>query len=248
MAAFAIVTLQPDGYPHTQAFHEIQILIYYSLRDLGHDVTLATNRFPEGCTAIVFGAHLLSDAIGIELPADCILFNTEQLATGDAKFSEHLLHWAKGRQIWDYSSFNIDHLKQRVPEAAGVQRLRLGFHPELQRIDRSVPRIDQFIFYGSLTPLRNEILARIQLSNRLQIAGYFGVYGWERNALLGRSRGVLNIHSSPIRILEWVRIIMLLANAIPCLALLAPETRSDDDQLSYLLPASEAAPTAELEA
>jgi hypothetical protein len=53
MACFALITLQPPGYPHVAAFTEIRLLLFYSLSDLGHDVVLATNRFPEGATPIV---------------------------------------------------------------------------------------------------------------------------------------------------------------------------------------------------
>lgn len=246
MASFSLVTLQPKGFPHVSAFLDIKLLLYYSLKDLGHDVVVTTNRFPEGATAIVFGAHLLGSGFAIELPQDCILFNTEQLLSGESPAAEVILQLAARYRVWDYSSANISLLRQ-VRSGARLQRLRLGFHRELQRVDRQCDRSDAFLFYGSVTPLRQKIFDRIRLSERLRIDAYFGVYGWQRDGLLGRAKAVLNIHSSEARILEWVRILPLLANAIPCIALTTSGTRWDDDQLSYLLTLPEEDPTAGLE-
>jgi hypothetical protein len=246
MASFSLVTLLPDGYGHVSAFHDIKLLLYYSLRDLGHQVSLATNRFPEGSTAIVFGAHLISDDFLIELPQDCILFNTEQLGPQASPWSDQMIALAQKHLTWDYSSFNLQQMLSGDGQARAL-RFRLGYHRELERISSRSCQAGEFIFYGSITPLREQILSRIRLSERLRISAYFGMYGWQRDGLLSRCRAVLNLHSQPCRVLEWVRMLPLLANAIPCIALLHPESRSDDAQLSYLLTVSEQDPTAELE-
>lgn len=246
MACFSIVTLQPEGYGHVGAFADIKLLLYYSLRDLGHEVSLATNYFPEGATPIVFGAHLITADFPVELPADSLLFNTEQLALEVSPWTQQVLALAARHIVLDYSSFNVALIRESVASSV-VHRVRLGYHQELQRIDRSKGASEGFLFYGSITPLREQILARIRLSERLEIAAYFGVYGWQRDGLLRRCRGVLNIHSTKARILEWVRIVPLLANAVPCLALLSPESRWDDDQVSYLLSVPEDDPTPALQ-
>jgi hypothetical protein len=246
MACFSLVTLLPEGYGHVSAFLDIKLLLYYSLRDLGHEVSLATNRFPEGSTAIVFGAHLINNDFLIDLPQDCIIFNTEQLGPQASPWSNPMIALAQKHLTWDYSNFNL----QEIINANGnarAHRLRLGYHSELERIAAKSSQPGDFIFYGSITPLREQILGRIRLSERLKVSAYFGMYGWQRDGLLSRARAVLNLHSQPCRVLEWVRMLPLLANAIPCIALVHPESRSDDDQLSYLLTVSEQDPTDALE-
>ena len=246
MACFSLVTLLPEGYGHVSAFLDIKLLLYYSLRDLGHEVSLATNRFPENSTAIVFGAHLITDEFLIDLPRDCILFNTEQLGRHGSPWSDQMIALAQKHVTWDYSSFNLQELLKGDGHARAL-RFRLGYHSELERIPARSAQPGEFIFYGSITPLREQILSRIRLSERLKISAYFGMYGWQRDGLLSRARAVLNLHSQPCRVLEWVRMLPLLANAVPCIALVHPDSRCDDNQLSYLLTVSEQDPTDELE-
>lgn len=246
MASFALVTLQPPAYPHVAAFTEIRLLLYYSLCDLGHDVVIATNRFPEGATPIVFGAHLISDDFHVELPASALIFNTEQLMEEGSLWSKRIFALSFKHRIWDYASANLERLRSVNPSAI-VHRLRLGYHRELKRVP--YPRTDSepFLFYGSVSPMREEILARIQLSDKLQVQAFSGVYGWQRDGLLARCRAVLNLHAHASRLLEWPRILHLVANAVPCIALLHPLTVAEDDQLSYVLPIDELNPTQELE-
>ena len=246
MACFALVTLQPPGYPHVAAFTEIRLLLFYSLCDLGHDVVLATNRFPEGATPIVFGAHLISEDFPVNLPASALIFNTEQLMEEGSVWSKRIIGFANQHRIWDYASANLQRLRD-ANSVARVHRLRLGYHRELERVPS--PRTDNegFLFYGSISPMREQILARIELSERLQIQAFFGVYGWQRDGLLARCRAVLNLHAHSARLLEWPRILHLVANAVPCIALLHPETVAEDNQLSYVVPSDEASPTADLE-
>jgi len=246
MASFALVTLQPPGYPHVAAFTEIQLLLFYSLCDLGHNVVLATNRFPEGATPIVFGAHLISADFHVELPPSALIFNTEQLMEEGSVWSKRIFALSLQHRIWDYASANLERLRALNPGAL-VHRLRLGYHRELERVP--YPRTDSepFLFYGSVSPMREEILARIQLSDKLQVQAFSGVYGWQRDGLLARCRAVLNLHAHTARLLEWPRILHLVANAVPCIALLHPLTVAEDDQLSYVLSVDEASPTVDLQ-
>jgi len=246
MAGFALVTLQPPGYPHVAAFTEIRLLLFYSLCDLGHEVVLATNRFPEGATPIVFGAHLISDDFKVEIPKSALIFNTEQLMDEGSAWSLRVFEFAQSHLIWDYASANLEHLRN-ANSAVRVHRLRLGFHSELERVPSPRTENEGFLFYGSISPMREKIFARIELSERLQIQAFFGVYGWQRDGLLARCRAVLNLHAHSARLLEWPRILHLVANGVPCIALLHPETVAEDDQLSYVLPADEASPTTDLE-
>lgn len=247
MATFALITLRPAGYLHVAAFFEWRLLLFHALRELGHEVVLATNEFPSGATPVVFGAHLIGSDLPIELPKGCILINTEQLSA-HPRWLEELRGLSRcGHVIWDYSSENV-RVMRAVEADARIHRMRLGYHPQLERVPARRDDSEGFVFYGSVTPYRQNVLSRIKLSERLRMQGFFAVYGWHRDGLLARSLAVVNIHSHPARILEWPRILFLIANRIPCVALLHASTIADDDQLSYVLPADEQCPTQALEA
>ncbi len=249
MASFAIITIEPAGYPHARAFDEIRILLYHSLLDLGHGVDLRTNCFQDGAINILLGAHLLEPAETEAIPATSIVFNTEQLEGDFGRWAERILSLADRFPIWDYSTANLRSLRQRLPgrPPSWFVPLRLGHHPRLERIERQPRCGDAFLYYGSTTPLRERILGSIRLSERLRLEAFFGVYGWSRDGMLSRCRACLNLHSHPTRILEWPRILHLVANRIPCIALLHPHTQAEEGQLELVLPVEEDNPTPGLE-
>lgn len=248
MASFTLVSIEPLGFIHVRACDEIKLLIYHSLCDLGHQVSLRTNRFNDGGIPILLGAHLLSESDASQLSADTIIVNTEQLAGDYAPWRDRILQLARRHRVWDYASANLHVIKAALGGEARVARLRLGYHPKLQTIPRSKTRKSQFVFFGSITPYRQRIFDSIENSERLSIKVYFGVYGRTRNAILSSCLAALNFHSQTSRILEWPRLLPLLANKVPCIALLHAQTIAEDGQLNYVLPASESDPTSALEA
>lgn len=250
MTRFSIITIAPFQYAHFRAFDEIKILLYASLTELGHEVTLRTNSFDQSCTNIILGAHLLREESFSEIPVDSILFNTEQLGGDFCEWTEKVAHLAVSHRIWDYSTHNLSSLIRIIPslDPQRAKRIRLGFHPSLRRISHSSRSGESgFAFFGSVTQQRQAILNNIRISDRLLLDVYFGFYGFRRDAILACSRAALNIHSHPVRILEWTRVLYLIANQIPVIALLHPSTYAEDDQLSYVLPCLEENPTPQLE-
>lgn len=74
-----IVLVQPEGYAHAGALSELVETLLYGLNALGIPVDFALNEYASGATNLVVGAHLL-DAAGLAaLPADAILYNSEQI-------------------------------------------------------------------------------------------------------------------------------------------------------------------------
>ncbi len=249
MATITVVTIEPLGYSHARAFDEIRILLYHSLLDLGHEVALRTNAFLEDSINIILGAHLLKPADVQSIPFASIVFNTEQLSGEFTTWASQIVQLASRWPVWDYSNANLKFLREQVPgkPAGHFVRFRLGYHRGLEKIDRGVNRTNDFLFFGSMTPLRERILGAIRLSEGLRVQAFFGVYGWTRDGLLSRCAAALNIHSHSSRILEWPRIIHLVANRIPCISLLHPSTFVEDRQLDYVLPCDEEDPTSQLE-
>jgi len=90
--------------------------------------------------------------------------------------------------------------------------LPLGHHARMRRIEHR-PEADKdvdVLFYGSLNERRAALLDRLR--SRCCVQSLFGVYGAERDAWVGRSRIVLNIHFYQAQILEQVRLAYLLGN------------------------------------
>jgi hypothetical protein len=118
----------------------------------------------------------------------------------------------------------------------GVQRmdhLPIGYVPELTRIehrDESQQDID-VLFYGSLNSRRLAIIDALQAEG-VNIEVAFGVYGAERDALIARSKIVLNLHFYAAQVFEIVRVSYLLANR----KLVVSETSEHDPDQEALSP------------
>ncbi len=113
-------------------------------------------------------------------------------------------------ETWDYSARNCEFLTS----SAGRQPklLRLGYHPKLARIPRPDEQPIDVLFYGSVNDRRRALFDEVK-ARGLAFHEAFGLYGAERDALIGRSKLVLNAHMYDAKIFEIVRIFYLMTNA-----------------------------------
>ncbi|MDE2437529.1 MAG: methyltransferase domain-containing protein, partial [Sphingomonadales bacterium] len=206
MQGFALVILSRPNYPHSEAFRETAETLYFGLRRCGVDVTWSDTPFTADRVPIVFGANLASDVS--ELPAHAVIFNLEQVENGSAWMREPYFTLLKTHEVWDYSKRNIEML--RAMGISNVRHLALGHVPEIERIP-SAPRDIDVLFYGSMNPRRQRIIDELRAAG-LAVTAVFGIYGAERDALIARSRIVLNVHFYDSKIFEIVRVSYLLAN------------------------------------
>ena len=112
MARFSITTIKPAGYTHWQAFDEIRRLLFWSLSDLGYEVSIKDNAIDEGAINIIFGSHLLSDVETNMIPKNSIIFNTEQLLGGEQKWRQRVYSLSERLITWDYARSNIEMLNR----------------------------------------------------------------------------------------------------------------------------------------
>ncbi|MCY0885432.1 MAG: glycosyltransferase [Firmicutes bacterium] len=204
-----ITIIRPPGYVHADAFAEVADLLEGGLRRLNVAVTRGENRLPPGMPVILLGAQLLPDPLIARLPPTAIVYNLEQLDPASVWF-RRTLAMAATRPVWDYSRENLRRLAGYTP-ALRVRHVPLGYVPELTRIPVCPdPDID-VLFYGSLNPRRMAVLEALR-RNGLRVAQLFGVYGTARDAVIARSKVVLNVHYYPAAIFEFVRVFYLLAN------------------------------------
>lgn len=210
--AFSIVTCNPPGFAHAGIFNEVAETIHHGLRAAGADSVMAENSFFEDRVNIVFAPHLLKyfpgwDAHGLDR---IVLFNLEQIRPELFAQIPHYGDLLRRCQVWEYDARNLDALA--AMGVTGARHVRIGHAPEMGRIrDAEVQDID-VLFYGSPTA------RRLKLRDALADAGLavhfaFGVYGAERDALIARSRLVVNpCQFDHGGIFDIVRLSYLLAN------------------------------------
>jgi hypothetical protein len=208
---FNICLIQPDGYVHALALLEAAEYCEHQLRRFGHESNLTKNFLSHDGVNIIFGAHI-SPASLHDLKANTIIFNTEQLAEDSVWMNKAYKKILLNHYVWDYSQSNL----KFIPH---VNKSLISFYYEqkLNRIpDQSIKEWD-LIFYGSINERRKKILE--ELTNRgLKLKTIFGVYGADRDVLIGRSRAVLNLHFYDAQLLQQIRIFYPLINQIPVIS------------------------------
>lgn len=219
---FNICVVQPSGYIHSAAFSELAELVAFGLRDLRHSATVTSNHIAANATNIIIGVHLFPPHLISVVPKSTIVLNTEQVwSDTPSEWKETIFHWSKRFETWDYSERNIEKLK-RIG-ATSCKHLRIGYHKKLRRLSKPATQDIDVLFYGSLNDRRKEIL-RALLAKGLATKIVFGVYGRDRDALIERSKIVLNLHLYDSKIFEVVRVFYLLTNSKAVVAEVGPET------------------------
>ena len=226
-ASYQVVLICPNGYAHAGAFAEVMETVVYGLRELGAEVSYAVNKLvAPGPRAILFGANLLTPGEADLLPEGTIVYNLEQIASGSTWCSPAYLSLLRRCTVWDYSRRNISALVAQG--IAAPVHVPIGYMPQLSRIpDAALQDID-VLFYGSVNERRARALEALRAAG-LRVHVAYGVYGSERDALVSRSKVVLNLHYYDTSIFELVRVSYLLANRKAVVAELDPRTEIDPD-------------------
>jgi hypothetical protein len=204
---FAVATVSPLGYPHSQAFAEVAETLHHALQALGHDSVLSTRLDNRRRRHIVLGANLLP-RWPQQVPEDSILYNLEQISADSPWLSPSYLDLLRRHRVWDYSEAN---LRALADHGIRAELLPIGWMPQLERIAAEPLRDVDVLFYGSLGDRRRDALMRIEQAG-LRLASLFNVYGPERDRWIARSRLVINLHHYPACLFEAVRVSYLLGN------------------------------------
>jgi len=225
--ALQVVSIEPDGYPHSAAWAEVQETVVRGLEALGCQVTRERNRIVlPGPQAVMFGGHLLSADQAAQVPAGTVVYNLEQITGSSTWCSPAYLGLLRRCRVWDYSSRNVASLA-----GLGIQDVKhvpIGYVPELSRIAPSNEQDIDVLFYGSINERRAAVLEGLK-QRGLAVHAVVATYGAERDALISRAKVVLNMHFYPSQIFELVRVSYLLANSKAVVAEAGPGTEIDDD-------------------
>ena len=205
---FAVAIVSPPGYLHSEAFREVAEALHHALLTLGHDSVLTDRLDYDDRHTIVLGSNLLA-RYGLEPPTNAILYNLEQVYESSPWMTPPLLALFRRCPVWDYSQANIERLAAwHVPRLAHVP---VGYVPELTRI-AAVPEDIDVLFYGSNSPRRRAVLDALH-ARGFRVESLFGFYGAGRDAMIARSKIVLNMHLYDAEVFEIVRVSYLLANS-----------------------------------
>lgn len=216
---FHVVQIRPPGYAHAEALSELAECVYFGLRRLGVPACYREQPDPQA-RQIVLGAHLL-DAAGLAaLPADAIIYNSEQIDSSSDWLRKPYLTALLHREVWDYSAENQRRLL--ALGASSVRHVPVGYVPELARIAPAAENID-VLFYGSVNARRRKILDELT-ARGLKVISLFEVYGEARDRAIARSKVVLSVHYYDAKIFEIVRAAYLWTNARAVVAECGPET------------------------
>jgi hypothetical protein len=220
---FAITVVSPPGYVHSAAFHEVAESLHYGLKTLGHESVITTQAKLSGYQHIVLGANLLP-YYPLPLASDAIIYNLEQIHDGSEWIRPELINIFRRYSVWDYSEKNFAAL-----QALGIlvkKIVPIGYTKELSRIQLSSERDIDVLFVGSINQRRQNILEKLSQKG-LRVTVAFGLFGKERDKLIGRAKLLINIHYYESKVLEMVRISYLLANR--CTVLSEYSSNSNED-------------------
>lgn len=199
--------MKPPNFDGALVFREVLFLLRNSFVSMGYDCVIKPNQLAEDRINIVIGYHLLQYGDYLK-QFRYIPFQLEQLDSGNPWYSDNVQKILDSADdIWDFSEINLGFLSKKGVKA---QCLTMGYHPDLEIIPQSETKDIDVLFYGSINERRKELLE--SLSEKAGVKVLMGVFGTERDEVIGRSKIILNMHYYPTRILESVRISYLLNN------------------------------------
>ena len=179
---------------------------------LGAEVDVAFDQpiGPRGTNVVFCGEKADSAEAVAAIPANSVIFNTEQFASVIFERRPHYASLLRRFPIWDYSIPNATYNLSMALNWM-IHLLPVGYMPQLSRIDPAPVQDIDVLFYGTMNERRLRILQELQQAG-LRVEAGRGLYGAERDAAIARAKIVLNVHFYESKVHEVVRTSYLLAN------------------------------------
>lgn len=199
---FHICTIEPQGYQWAYMLDDGCRLFCYALESLGHSCSMGLNQLEPDRINIIFCGHLLVARENVQAIAQgCryIAIQHEILAPGGINqhgtpehFEQVYLPFLRNAvAVWEGIPRNLPPLRNLGLQPAFF---RGGHHPWMNEIH---PRREQdidFLFYGSITPYRRQMLERLAERGH-RIVAVFDARPAYRNDLISRAK----VHLAPIQ-------------------------------------------------
>jgi hypothetical protein len=230
---YNIVHIIPDPRLHIlNGYNDVIKSIYWGLRALGNEVEYSANSHRDDGRNIVLGANMAHFKLRNQWPTNTIVYNLEQIAPAleNPAMRNSYLDLSNRFEIWDYSEQNIESWKQINPDCR-PKLVPIGFAPVLERIKKPETQDIDVLFYGG--PARERLEVFKDLCHKGMTAIWaFGLYDEARDALIARSKLVLNISHGHAEIFSIVRVSFLLANHKAVIADLHPNLSVEADMFN----------------
>lgn len=220
-------------------YQEVIDTLLWGLREIGYEVSFSFGELRRDTRNIVLRAEVASTELLATFPKDTIIYNLEQsyglfLSSKKPENGMSALNWEsyayirENFEVWDYSLKNIDAMRT-VDSKMPVKYVPIGFAPILHRIARPQVQDIDVLIYGMPHDYRLGIFKKLCESwNRCLFV--CGLYGRDRDELIGRSKIILNLTSGePESIFPIVRTSYLLANRKLVIADMQPHLHFDAD-------------------
>jgi hypothetical protein len=230
---FVLVLMRSSIGRHLEVFREVIELVAAGLADLGYSSTVTVNEFSPDENNIVFCPHLLRAEDVERVSPLTILYNFEPLnpPVFDS-VGTFLTHYAPRCVVWDYSAANVQYLRS---SGCSARHVPIGYAPVLTRIARAPNQDIDILFFGDISARRARILDALRQTT-LNVVIVSDVYGPQRDALIARTKVVLNIHNHDgIKTLETPRVFYLLANRKAIVTEIKEDVEFEDDLRSVMV-------------
>jgi hypothetical protein len=192
---FHICNFEPEGYPFGHFLDDFCRLLNYSLESLGHACSMGRNQLEPSRINIIFGGHMLGNVSEVDqISRACryIAIQHEILNPHGVNQNGNLQHFQevylpllrRAAMVWEGIPRNLKPLEKLGIRAAFF---RGGYHPYLQDIHLKRDRDIDFLFYGSITPHRRQMLERVQ-QRGYQVVATFDARAVFRNDLIARTK------------------------------------------------------------
>jgi hypothetical protein len=219
MENFNVAFIQPEGYPHSLALAEAAEYIFWGLIACGHHATLRKNQFVADAHNVVVCGHMLTGSDIDAVPANAILFNSEQIQNKAGwQFKSGYGTLIERCYVWDYSLKNLSEITHDRKTF-----LPFLFCPQLVRVPAARAEPGQTLyFYGAWTDRRIKLIEEIKAAG-VPVEMLFNVYTGERDAKTRNAWAILNLRSKDhITTFEPLRCTYALNNGVPVITEAAP--------------------------
>jgi hypothetical protein len=217
---FHLCNVQPQGYLWGHFLDDFCRLMCYSLESLGHSCTMACNQIEPDRVNIIFNGHTIGSIENVDVIAGACKYIAIQheilnpdgvnLSRNKQQFDEvYLPFMRRAIAVWEGIPRNLAPLKNLGIKTAFF---RGGYHPGLEEIRPKLERDVDFLFYGSITPYRRELLERLSARGHMVVA-VFDSRSTYRNDMIARAKvNVAPIQGPGMEHFAYGRVCYLLNN------------------------------------
>ncbi len=213
-AAWSIYIVSSLGSPCSTCFLEVAESLHYAFAEEGIRAPIVTDPKKIEGRPIVLGANEIGLYFDtklevLNLPDDSIILNLEQVDTDSVWMTDSYIDILRKYRTWDYSEQNV---VKFALMGINVERIcPIGHVKELERVPVIANKDIDVLFYGLINERREKIIEGLR-DRGLKVVASTNLFGENRDALISRSKLILNVHFYKAKVLELVRISYLLTN------------------------------------